>query len=139
MNYKDLEEVKDFIQGMTYSIKETTQEQIDKGDDVPDVQMFLLKRTNEEGETQYGMGGGQVPSDELGKILHSKIVPEIIKHQGHEILGSCSTNFSNGVMKIDFVNYVTNENHQEVMNFNTPFQVTDKSFMSVGEMKFSLN
>jgi hypothetical protein len=139
MNYKDLEEVKVFIQGMTYSIKETTQEQIDKGDTIPDVQMFLLKRTNEEGETQYGMGGGQVPSDELGKILHSKIVPEIIKHQGHEILGSCSTNFSNGVMKIDFVNYVTNENHQEVMNFNTPFQVTDKSFMTFGEMKFSMN
>ena len=87
--------------------------------------MFLLKRTNEEGETEYGMGGGPVPNDPIGKMVHDKIVPQIIERDGHEILCTCETTYNNGVMKVEFHNYLTDEKHQEVFNFNKPYQVSD--------------
>ena len=59
-NYKDIEEIRDFIKGMTHSAKVSTEEMLETNDSVPNVKMFLLKRTNEEGETEYGVGGGAV-------------------------------------------------------------------------------
>lgn len=124
-NYKDIEEIRDFVQGMTHSAKVSTEEMLEKTDQVPNVKMFLLKKVNEEGETQYGMGGGAVPNDPIGKMVYDRIVPQIIERDGHEILCSCETTYENGVMKVEFHNYLTDEKHQEVINFNKPYQVSD--------------
>jgi len=124
-NYKDIEEIRDFIKGMTHSAKVSTEEMLETNDSVPNVKMFLLKRTNEEGETEYGVGGGAVPTDEMGKMLHDTIVPMIIQKQGNEILCSFETTFNKGVLKVEFHNYLTGEKNQEVFNFNKPYQVSD--------------
>lgn len=124
-NYKDIEEIRDFIQGMTHSAKVSTEELLEKTNEVPNLKMFLLKRTNEEGETEYGLGGGAVPNDPIGKMVHDEIVPKIIRSQGNEILCTCETTFSNGIMKVEFHNFVTDEKHQEVFDFTKPYQVSD--------------
>jgi len=124
-NYKDIEEIREFIEGMTHSAKVSTEEMLETNDSVPNVKMYLLKKVNEEGETQYGMGGGAIPTDEIGKMIYNKIVPKIIEEGGHEILCTCETTYDNGVMKVEFHNFVTNEKHQEVINFNKPYQVSD--------------
>lgn len=124
-NYKDIEEIRDFIQGMTHSAKVSTEELLETTDQVPNVKIFLLKSTNEEGETEYSVSVTSMPNDPIGKMVHDKIVPQIIQKDGHEILCSCETNFSNGVMKVEFQNYLTDEKHQEVFNFNKPYQVSD--------------
>lgn len=132
--YNDIEEVRSFIEGLTYSIKETTEEQVNGGNDIPNTMIFLLKRPNENGGFDYGMGGRQVPTDRLGKI-----VPTIIKEQGNEILCKCETNFENGRMTIKFEDYVNDTKHEEVFDFNQPTQKTDKTFMDFGGVKFSMN
>ncbi len=137
--YKDIEQVNEFIQGMTESVKETTEEQVAQGNELPDTIVFLLKRPNENGDCDYGMGGGIVPSDELGKTLHNQIVPTIIKHQGNEILCSCETKYLNGVLTIKFHNNITDEKHEEVFNLFSPTQRTDNTFMTIGDIKISLN
>ena len=124
-NYKDIEEIREFIQGMTHSAKVSTEEMLETTNTIPNVKMYLLKRTNEEGETQYGMGGGAIPTDEIGKMVYNKIVPQIIERDGHEILCTCETTFTNGIMKVEFHNFVTDEKHQEVFDFTKPYQVSD--------------
>lgn len=124
-NYKDIEEIRDFIQGMTHSAKVSTEELLEKTNEVPNLKMFLLKRTNEEGETEYGMGGGPVPNDPIGKMVHDKIVPQIIERDGHKILCTCETTYNNGVMKVVFHNYLTDEKHQEIFDLTKPHQMSD--------------
>jgi len=124
-NYKDIEEIRDFVQGMTHSAKVSTEELLGKTDQVPNLKMFLLKKVNEEGETEYVMGGGPVPNDPIGRMVYDRVVPQIIERDGHEILCSCETTYDNGVMKVEFHNYLTDEKHQEVINFNKPYQVSD--------------
>jgi len=124
-NYKDIEEIRDFIQGMTHSAKVSTEELLKTTDQVPSLKIFLLKRTNEEGETEYGVSVTSVPDDPIGKMVHNKIVPKIIKKEGNEILCSVVTTYNNGVMKVEFHNYLTDEKHQEVFDFTKPYQVSD--------------
>ena len=124
-NYKDIEEIRDFIQGMTHSAKVSTEELLKTTNQVPSLKIFLLKRTNEEGETEYGVSVTSVPDDPIGKMVHNKIVPQIIQREGNEILCSVENNYTNGVLKIEFQNYLTDEKHQEVFNFNKPYQVSD--------------
>ena len=138
--YNDIEEVRDFIQGMTYSVKETTEEQIKSGEtEIPNTAIFLLKRPNENGGSDYGMGGGPIPSDPIGKIIHNQVVPEIIKQQGNEILCKCETEFKNGVMTLKIEDYVNDTKHEEVFNFDTPKQTTDNVFVTFGNFTISKN
>lgn len=137
--YNDIEQVNDFIQGMIMSVKETTEEQMNLGTEIPDTIIFLLRRKNENGGFDYGMGGGVVPSDELGKLLHNQIVPTIIGHQGNDILCKCETIFDNGKVTIKFEDKVNNKKHEEVFEFNKPYQKSDNTFMEIGGVKFSLN
>ena len=124
-NYQDIEEIKDFIEGMTHSIERGTQEMIDEGKNIPDVVLYLIKKPNNEGGANYGVGGGAVPSDEIGKILHNKIVPLVIQKEGHTILCKMESVFSNGVMKVEFTNKLTDEVSFEEFNYNKPYQVSD--------------
>ena len=78
-NYKDIEEIRDFIQGMTHSAKVSTEEMLGTNDSVPNVKMYLLKKVNEEGETEYGVGGGPVPNDLIGRMVYDQVVPQIIQ------------------------------------------------------------
>jgi len=103
-NYQDIEEIKDFIEGMTLSIESGTQEMINEGKDIPDVVLYLIKKPNNEGGANYGVGGGAVPSDKIGKMLHNKVVPLIMKQEGISILCTMESVFSNGVMKVKFTN-----------------------------------
>jgi len=124
-NYKDIEEIRDFIQGMTHSAKVSTEELLKTTDQVPSLKIFLLKRTNEEGETEYGVSVTSVPDDPIGKMVHNKIVPQIIQREGNEILCSVENNYTNGVLKIEFQNYLTDEKHQEIFDLTKPHQMSD--------------
>ena len=124
-NYRDIEEINKFIEGMTHSVKEGAQEMIDEGKSILNVIMYLIKRPNENGGTDYGMGGGPVPNDEIGKIIHNKIVPMIIQKEGNTILCSCEATYFEGKMKVKFHNYVTDEENCEVFDLNKPYQVSD--------------
>ena len=124
-NYKDIEEIRDFIQGMTHSAKVSTEEMLGTNDSVPNVKMYLLKKVNEEGETEYGVGGGPVPNDLIGRMVYDQVVPQIIQREGNEILCSVETTFDKGVLNVEFHNFVTDEKHQEVFDFNKPYQVSD--------------
>lgn len=124
-NYKDIEEIRDFIQGMTHSAKVSTEELLKTTNQVPSLKIFLLKRTNEEGETEYGVSVTSVPDDPIGKMVHNKIVPQIIQREGNEILCSVENNYTNGVLKIEFQNYLTDEKHQEIFDLTKPHQMSD--------------
>ena len=87
--------------------------------------MYLLKKVNEEGETEYGVGGGPVPNDLIGRMVYDQVVPQIIQREGNEILCSVETTFDKGVLNVEFHNFVTDEKHQEVFDFNKPYQVSD--------------
>ena len=112
-NYQDNQEVNQFIQGMTHSIKETIDEMIDSSI-IPDTLVFLLKRV-EEGEVKYGMGGGSIPEDDFGKELAKGIIPTIIQRQGNEILCTCEAIKVNGEMKIKFINHITKDETFEII------------------------
>lgn len=124
-NYKDIEEVRDFIQGMTHSAKVSTKELLEITNKIPNMKMYLLKSTNKEGETQYGFGGGEIPNDPIGKMVYDQVIPQIIERDGHEILCSCETTYNDGVMKVEFHNYLTDEKHQVDFDFTKPHQMSD--------------
>jgi hypothetical protein len=124
-NYRDIEEIKDFIEGMTHSIERGTQEMIDEGKNIPDVVLYLIKKPNNEGGANYGVGGGAVPSDKIGKMLHNKVVPLIMKQEGLSILCTMESVFSNGVMKVKFTNELTDEVTHTEFNYNKPHQISD--------------
>jgi len=110
---------------MTHSAKVSTEEMLGTNDSVPNVKMYLLKKVNEEGETEYGVGGGPVPNDPIGRMVYDRVVPQIIERDGHEILCSVETTFDKGVLNVEFHNFVTDEKHQEVFDFYKPYQVSD--------------
>ena len=112
MNYQDKENLELFVQGMKQSIRKT----IEKGDifidELPRVVVFLLKRKDETGEVNYGMGGGAVPDDFLGGLLFMGVTESVIKSQGGEIICMCESFYheESKQMKMLFVNKMTDEN-----------------------------
>jgi hypothetical protein len=82
---------------------------------IPDTIVFLLKKV-EDGEVNYGMGGGQIPEDNFGRELARGIIPTIIQQQGNEILCTCEAIKVNGEMKIKFINHITKEETFEIVS-----------------------
>jgi len=113
-NFQDNQEVMTFIKGMTHSIRETISEMINSSL-IPDTIVFLLKKV-EDGEVNYGMGGGAIPEDNFGRELARGIIPTIIQQQGNEILCTCEAIKVNGEMKIKFINHITKEETFEIVS-----------------------
>jgi hypothetical protein len=122
-NYQDNQEVRQFIQGMSVSIKETIEE-INDSSKIPSTILYLLKRVK-EGEVCYGLGGGAIPDDEIGLKMARMVVPKVIEMEGNEILCTCEAIKVNGEMKIKFINHITKDETFEIVNLTKPSQVSD--------------
>lgn len=115
-NYKDIEEIKDFIQGMTHSVTRHIQEE----GTPPDSVFFLVKRI-EDGESSYGLTGGGIPDHPIAKMIHSDIIPKIIAHQGGEILCMFEVTNLEDEVKLKFTNYITKEETFEIISTKKTF------------------
>lgn len=111
-NYQDNQEVSRFIDGMKHSVRDAIEgNQFPK---IPDTIIYLISKV-EDGEVMYGMGGGAVPEDEIGRELIKSITPKIMEHEGHRILCTCEAIKVNGEMKLKFINHITNDETFEII------------------------
>jgi len=130
-NQTDINEVDGFIMGMKIATKQTTEEEFRMGSKIPNTEIFLLKRTNNEGEVEYGFGGGAVSNHGFERYIESELIKKAIENEGNTILCKCETTLNGNRFKVKFTNYLTKEEHEENHEFNRgPFQVSDiNSFM----------